>query len=116
MRFLVLLAEEDHFDRWAALEAPQRATVITAFEDFDAAVRAAGALVCGEALAHPDQARTVRPGAGRAVTAGPHAETAEQLGGFFLIDAPDLTTAVELAALLPAQYAVEVRPVIEVVP
>jgi hypothetical protein len=48
------------------------------------------------------------------VTEGPYAETVEQLGGFYLIDVPDLDTAVGLAALLPQEYAVEVRPTLEV--
>jgi len=49
------------------------------------------------------------------VTDGPFAETREQLGGFFLIDARDLDEAIGIAAQLPAgQYGtVEVRPVVE---
>ena len=56
----------------------------------------------------------MQPGADRLVTDGPFAETVEQLGGYYLIDAPDLDTAVELAKLLPREYAVEVRPTVEV--
>ncbi|MEA5627743.1 YciI family protein [Nostoc sp. UHCC 0251] len=50
------------------------------------------------------------------VTDGPFAETREQLGGFFLIDAPDLDEAIAIAARLPAVQVgtVEIRPVIEV--
>ena len=47
-------------------------------------------------------------------TPGPYVETAEQLAGFYLITAPDLATAVELAARLPRDYTVEVREVIDV--
>lgn len=52
----------------------------------------------------------------RLVTAGPFAETHEQLGGFFLVDARDLDEAIEIAAQIPAGRwgTVEIRPVIEV--
>lgn len=50
------------------------------------------------------------------VTDGPFAETREQLGGFFLIDASDLDEAIAIAARIPAAQVgtVEIRPVIEV--
>jgi hypothetical protein len=44
------------------------------------------------------------------VTRGPFAETVEQIGGFYLVDLPDLDTAVEIAGLLPREYTIEVRP------
>jgi hypothetical protein len=54
-------------------------------------------------------------GGRRQVTDGPFAETREQLGGFFLIDAADLDEAVDIAARIPAakKGTVEVRPVVE---
>lgn len=50
------------------------------------------------------------------VTDGPFAETREQLGGFFLIDASDLDEAIAIATQIPAAKVgtVEIRPVIEV--
>jgi hypothetical protein len=52
----------------------------------------------------------------RLVTDGPFAETREQLGGYFLIDAKDLDDAINVAARIPAarKGTVEVRPVIEI--
>jgi hypothetical protein len=52
----------------------------------------------------------------RLVTDGPFAETREQLGGFFLIDAPNLDEAIGIAARIPGARigTVEIRPVIEV--
>ena len=47
------------------------------------------------------------------MTEGPFAETVEQMGGFWLVDLPDLDAAVEAARLLPDAYSVEVRPVID---
>jgi len=52
----------------------------------------------------------------RMVTDGPFAETREQLGGFFLIEARDLDEAIDIAARIPAGRwgTVEIRPVVEV--
>ncbi len=44
------------------------------------------------------------------ITDGPFAEAAEQIGGFYLIDAPDLDTVIQLCKVLPA-YDIEIRPV-----
>jgi hypothetical protein len=75
---------------------------------------AAGLLVANEGLAGTDVATTVRVREGATeFTDGPFAETKEYLAGFFLIDAPDLDTALGWAARIPsAEYgSVEVRPV-----
>ena len=114
MRFLVLLASPAHFDTWDAADEEARERAFAAYRAFADGVRSRGSIVIGDALHRPEEARTVRPGADRPVTDGPFAETVEQLGGFYLIDVPDLDAAVELAALLPAEYSVEVRPTIEV--
>lgn len=67
---------------------------------------------------HPTSTATsvrVRDGK-RLVTDGPFAETREQLGGYFLVDAPNLDAAIEIAGRIPgARWGViEVRPVIEI--
>jgi hypothetical protein len=110
VRFLVLLAEKDHFDRWDAADAALRERTIADYNAFGDAVRERGTLVVGDALARPEQARTLGAGKRRSVTRGPFAETVEQIGGFYLVDLPDLDTAVEIAALLPRELTVEVRP------
>lgn len=74
-----------------------------------------GELAGGERLARVDSATSVRVRGGKtSVTDGPFAETKEHLGGFYLIDVPDLDRALELAAALPAARTsvVEIRPVI----
>jgi hypothetical protein len=61
-------------------------------------------------------ATSVRVRAGkRLVTDGPFAETREQLGGFFLVDAPDLDEAIDIASRIPSVTTgtVEVRPVVD---
>jgi hypothetical protein len=78
------------------------------------ALRAAGALVDGAGLEPPHTAVTLRPrdGAPQQVQDGPFADTKEQLGGYFIIDVPDLDAALEWAARVPAApgSVIEVRP------
>lgn len=74
----------------------------------------AGVMVAGEALHPTTTATTVRVRGGDTVaTDGPFAETREQLGGYYVLDVPDLDHAIEWAARLPSsdRGSVEVRPV-----
>ena len=74
----------------------------------------AGAMLGGDALQPTSAATTVRERGGqRLVTDGPFAETKEQLGGYYLIDVPDLDAALDWASKIPniARGSVEVRPV-----
>lgn len=114
MRFLVLMAEEDSFAKWEKADDALRERVVGDFNAFAEAVGQRGTIVAGDALDRPEAARSVQPGVERTVTDGPFAETVEQLGGFYVIDVPDLSTAVELATLLPREYTVEVRPTLEI--
>jgi hypothetical protein len=113
MKFLVLMAEEDTWERWGALSDAEQQDVFDSFTAFTEAVKERGTVLAGEALDRAESARTVRPGASRPVTEGPFAETVEQLGGFWLVDLPDLESAVGAAKLLPGAYSVEVRPVVD---
>lgn len=84
-----------------------------AFLPYMQAVRDAGIFRGGAGLETPDTATTVRVQSGkRLVQDGPYADTKEQLGGFFIIEVPDLDTALEWAARYPAgpDGVVEVRP------
>jgi hypothetical protein len=83
---------------------------------YDKAVHDAGILVSGESLADLVTATTVRVDAAgrRTVTDGPFAETREVLGGFYVIDVPDLDAALAWAARCPGARgggSVVVRPV-----
>ncbi|MEM9194992.1 MAG: YciI family protein [Myxococcota bacterium] len=76
----------------------------------------AGVFVSGEALHPPTSATTLRSNEGaRDIHDGPYADTKEQLGGFYVIDVPDLDAALMWAARNPAAStgAVEVRPIVE---
>src|SRR5687767_8615849 len=80
-------------------------------------LKAAGQYLSANPLHPVSTATTVRVREGRRlVTDGPFAETREQLGGYFLIEAKDLDEALGVAARIPAARwgTVEVRPVIEI--
>jgi hypothetical protein len=80
---------------------------------FHKAVSERATMLAGEALAESAQARTLRHvDDAPVVTEGPYAETAEQIGGFYLVEAESTDVVVELCHLLPPSYSVEVRPVI----
>ena len=84
-----------------------------AFGPYMKALQDAGIVVGGAGLQAPETATTVKMRNGeRIVQDGPYADTKEQLGGFFIIDVPDLDTALEWAARYPAdaESVVEVRP------
>jgi len=77
------------------------------------ALKDAGALVTGEPLENVDTATTVRRRGGeRLLTDGPFVETKEHLLGFYLVDVPDLDTAIDWAGRMPhiGRGTVEVRP------
>jgi hypothetical protein len=79
-------------------------------------LRNAGVFVAGDALHDVTTATTVRVRDGETqITDGPFAETKEFLGGYYVIDVPDLDTALEHAAGIPSvgRGSVEVRPVVD---
>ena len=113
MRFFILIAYDE--STWPEATAEQRQEFADAHHAFEQAVYAHGTLVSGDALASSDRGFTVRhTGSGWQRTEGPFAETAEQIGGFYLIDVTDERAAQEAAQCLPQQYTLEVRPAIEI--
>jgi hypothetical protein len=113
VKALVLMAATE--GDWDAATSEQRQEVMDAHTAFHKAVAERATMLAGEALASSSQARTLRhPGGAAVVTEGPYAEAAEQIGGFYLVEAESLDLVVELCHLLPASYAVEVRPVIDI--
>ncbi|MCL8024138.1 YciI family protein [Nocardioides bruguierae] len=110
MKILVLLHEEDP-DAWLRASAQERQAAFDRHRAFDAAVEERGTLLAGAALEETGRARVLHPGAdgARTVTDGPFAESTEQLTGMYLVDLPSVEVALELVALLPTGYRVEVR-------
>ncbi len=108
MQYLLLLYEDDA-DR--AEKTDEDVSVCLAYVE---AMRKAGILRGGERLRPAAEAATVRvSAAGARVLDGPYAEAREQLGGFHVIDVPDLDAAVAWAARCPSASLgrVEVRAI-----
>ncbi len=85
--------------------------VMQEHEVFTAGVPALGASIVGGEALHPTTTATSIRG-GSEVTDGPFAETKEALGGYYVVEAPDLDTALAVARTVPARFGgVEVRPV-----
>ena len=114
MQYLLLI----YTDQNAVLaQTPEETgSILAAYGAFIKAMGDAGVNLGGQRLRPTSTAATVRVKNGKTqVLNGPYAEIKEQLGGYFLIDAPDLDAAISWAARCPsAQYgAVEVRPIWE---
>jgi hypothetical protein len=95
-------------------ESPESAQMMEAYASFTQEISAEGFNLGGEALESVNTATTVRVRDGEVLTTdGPFAETKEQLGGFYLIEAEDLDAAIAVAARLPGSWhgSVEIRPV-----
>jgi len=90
-----------------------RNAMFKAYGEYTTGIIKSGHMRAGEALQPSSTATTVRVREGRTLsTDGPFAETKEQLGGYYLIDVPNLDDAVHWAARCPAAMggSIEVRP------
>ncbi|HEX6041027.1 YciI family protein [Longimicrobium sp.] len=114
MKYLCLIYDQERdWDAMPPGEADAWLAECMAAED---ALRAGGHHLAGEALHPAASASIVRVRKGRlSVTDGPFAETREQLGGFYLVEARDVEEAVRVAAMIPAARTgcIEVRPVVD---
>jgi hypothetical protein len=84
------------------------------WDEYTEGLRDAGVLIAGDALEHADVATTVREHGGEVqITDGPFAETKEYLAGYYLLDCPDLDTALEHGKGAPviSYGSLEVRPI-----
>jgi hypothetical protein len=115
MKYFVLLAGDGEltaFDQLTPEEVEAQMAEHEAFSEACAA-RTDVEILSGEALGDGSMATTLRTRGGEfTITDGPFAEAAEQIGGYYLIEAPDLDTVVELCRILPA-YDIEIRPVLD---
>ena len=112
MDYMLMFYEtKDDFERRGAREQSQ--PYWAGWMSYVQAMHASGLVKSGAGLQPPATATTLRTSAGkRHVQDGPFADTKEQLGGFFVIDVPDLDTALAWAARIPAApgSVIEVRP------
>jgi hypothetical protein len=115
MRFFVLLAGYGELKSWDELTAEEQEAQMVQLAAFsDACAARSGVEILSDApLGDGTMATTLRTRGGEmTITDGPFAEAAEQIGGFYLIDAPDLDTVIELCRILPP-YDIDIRPVLE---
>jgi hypothetical protein len=113
MQFLLLIygVEAD----WAKRRREETEAMSQEYGKFTQEIIQAGKFVGGAQLTPTTSASTVRVRNGkRVVTDGPFAETKEQLGGYYLVEATDLDDALSLAARIPGARAgsIEVRPLV----
>jgi len=112
MNYLLLIYEDEKAlqDR----DEKTRNEVIGQYNAFTASVREDGHYVAADALQPTATATSVRVRDGKTITTdGPFAETKEQLGGFYLVNAKDLDEAISIAARIPSARfgTIEVRPI-----
>jgi hypothetical protein len=112
MKYVLLI----YGNETAMTSAPEAATkeMLAAYGAYSQAMAEAGVMVSGERLRPSSAATTVRTTNGKTqVLDGPYAETKEQLGGYYVIEAPDLDAALSWAERCPGAThgIVEVRPI-----
>lgn len=93
---------------------PEFKTMMDGYFGFTAFLKEKGAFIAGDGLKGTDTATSLRLRGGKVETMdGPFAETKEHLGGYYLMEVPDLDTALKYAAMIPtaAYGTVELRPV-----
>ena len=112
MKYTILVYESEA-DFGARTDAARKDAYWGAYKAYTQALMAAGVMVGGAGLQPPPSATTVRQRDGkRLVQDGPFAEVKEQVGGYYVVDVPNLDQALEWAAKCPAASSagVEVRP------
>ena len=116
MKYFVLLATDSDEGSWDEMTPDQQQAEMEKHGAFAEAIAAHAdtEIVGGEALGDGSMATTLRTRDGEmTVTDGPFAEAAEQIGGYYLIDAPNIDTVIELCRILP-RYDIDIRPVLDV--
>jgi hypothetical protein len=114
MRYLCLIYDEEK--KWAAMSKGETDAIMGEYFAFTEDVKKSGQYIGGEALQPVSTATSVRVRGGKmSTTDGPFAETKEQLGGYYLINAKDLNDALQVASKIPGAKTgtVEVRPIQE---
>ena len=111
MQYLVLIYENEK--AWAGLSEEEMGKVFGEYMAYSKEMALAGVMKGGASLQPTMTATTVRVKNGKTTTTdGPFAETKEQLGGYYVIDVPNLDEAIKWAAKCPGAKggSIEVRP------
>ena len=114
MKYMLLIYHDEQ--DWNRHTEAERQQIYGEYRQLIQELEAGGKYLAGDELQPAATAKSVRVrDARQLVTDGPFAETREQLGGFFLIEANDLDEATSIAARIPSARtgSIEVRPVVE---
>lgn len=114
MKYMLCIYLNESAQPAVSSDAPHQMS--PAFVDYVEALRSCGVLIGGDRLKPSETATTVRVVNGETeVLDGPYADTKEQLGGYLVIDVPDIDSALSWAARCPgaARGTLEVRPIWE---
>ena len=112
MKYLCLIYDDEK--KAVTMSKSDLDALMTDYYAFTEDIKKSGHYLAGEALKPVQTATSVRLRNGKlSTTDGPFAETKEQLGGFYMIDATDLNEAIQIAAKIPSAKTgtIEVRPV-----
>lgn len=112
MQYMLLIYDAEKL--WEDMPEAQRDAMLREYMQFTKDLEASGHLRAGDALQPVHTATTVRVRDGKLQrTDGPFAETREQLGGYYLIEAKDLDEAAQIAARIPSARigSIEIRPI-----
>jgi hypothetical protein len=114
MQYLLLIYDNEA--NWGKMKEAEQAAMHKEYMEFTESIGKSGNLRAGQQLQPISSATTVRiRDKKRLITDGPFAETKEQLGGFYMVEAKDLDEAIAIAARIPSARAgsIEVRPIVE---
>jgi hypothetical protein len=112
MEYLLLIYSNEK--TWEAMSQPEFQAIYGEYNAFTESIKKSGNYKGGNPLQPTTTATTVRVQGGKTLrTDGPFAETKEQLGGYYLVEAKDLDEAIALAARIPSARmgSIEVRPI-----
>ena len=112
MKYLCLIYDEEK--KLASMSEAESGAFMGEYGEFTEGIRKSGHYLAGEALEPVATASCVRVRNGKvSTTDGPFAETREQLGGFYMVEARDLNEAIQIASRIPSAKigTIEVRPV-----
>ncbi|HEX8393507.1 MAG TPA: YciI family protein [Longimicrobium sp.] len=114
MKYLCMIYDDEQV--WANMPKSEAGAMMSEYFAFSNEVAKSGHMIAGEALQPVSTATTIRMRNGKlSTTDGPFAETKEQLGGFYLIEARDLNEAIQIASRIPSVRigSIEIRPVVD---
>jgi hypothetical protein len=114
MKYLCLIYADE--SAWMNMSKTEADSMVSEYMAFTESIEKSGHYIGGNRLQPIGSASTVRVRSGQlSTTDGPFAETKEQLGGYYLIDARDLNDAIQVASKIPGARvgSIEVRPIAE---